>query len=342
MVKVKPSRSDAIDFYNKVRDAFGDESLELHLFIEAFRKYRSSLDSAVFLDKVTTLLGARPDLLRSLNFLFLPDERKIKIRGINDPRRNKAVSKLMFECTIDFVTRARKQLRHHPGVYESFVKIVSTNKGDLVEAYSKVSILLKDFPDLLCDCSRYFPKSVIKRAKEPETSLSCARFGPSYMLLPEAKVKSRPGSGLAAQVLNHHVVLKRNFPMSDSSENQRERCTHVNQHDDELFYSEDYRYELDMLIETIRSAIARIKNFLEQSDRSAGPIKGIRDHLIAADLRCIEQIYGEHGLEMVDGVHKEPRKALPVVLGRFEQKEAEWVKFRSEMNERWKQVHQSQ
>ncbi|OWM86128.1 hypothetical protein CDL15_Pgr010952 [Punica granatum] len=328
MVKVMPSLPDAIEFVHKVRDAFGNESLELHLFYEALREFSLSRDYSVFIDKVPMLLGGRPDLLRSLNF-FMPDECKIEVRGEDDPHHDKAVAKLMFQSTIDFVNMARIQLMPHPGVYESFVEIVSTHRGNLLETYSKVSKLFKDFPELLLDCSRFFPKSVIERATEPET-----RYLPSYRLLPEAKAKSScPRSSLAAQVLNHQLVLKSSVPTSSSSGNQQ---------DDELSLCEDYRYELDMLIETTRSAITHIKSFLGQGDRSAGPIKGIRDHLITADLRCIEQIYGEHGLEMVDEVQKKPTKALPVVLRRLEQRVAQWVGYRSEMNELWKQFRQSQ
>ncbi|PKI51669.1 hypothetical protein CRG98_027971 [Punica granatum] len=134
---------------------------------------------------------------------------------------------------------------------------------------------------------------------------------------------------------------KRAFPSSDSSENQIEYSTRKIQRDDELFRCEDYRYQLNMVMKTPRSAITRTENFLEQGDRSAGPIKGIRDHLIVADLRCIERIYGGDGLEVVDAVHKNPTKVLAVVLRRLEQKEAEWIEYRSETNERWKQFHQS-
>ncbi|OWM86124.1 paired amphipathic helix protein Sin3b-like [Punica granatum] len=310
MVKVMRSLHDAIGFIHKVRDAFGNESLELHLFYEALHEFSSSCDYSVFVDKVTMLLGGRPDLLLSLNF-FMPDECKIEVRGDDDPHHDKAMAKLMFQSTVDFVNRARIQLTLHPGVYELFVEIVSTHRGNLLETYSKVSKLLKDFPELLLDCSSFFPKSVIKRATEPET-----RYLPSYRLLPETKAKSScPRSSLAAQVLNHQLVLKSSFPTSSSSGNQ---------HDDELFFCEDYRYELDMLIETTRSAITRIKSFLEQ------------------DLRCIEQIYGERGLEMADEVQKKPTKALPVVLRRLEQRVAQWVEYRLEMNELWKQFRQSQ
>ncbi|PKI33480.1 hypothetical protein CRG98_046129 [Punica granatum] len=265
MVKVMLSRSDTIGFCHKVRDALGDESLELHLFHEAVLEFRSSRDHSVFVDKVTMLLDGHPDLLHSFNFFFIPDECKIKVRGDNNPHRNKAMAKLMFQSTIDFVNRARKIFRRHPEIYGSFVKIISTHRGNLLEAYNKVSTLLKDFTDLHRDCSRFFPKSVIKTAKKLETRSSCGRFGPSYRLLPEAKVKSScPGPSIAAQVLNHQLVLKSSFPTSDSSGNQCRNSTRENQHNDELFLCEDYRYELDMLIKITRSAITRIKNFLEQ------------------------------------------------------------------------------
>ncbi|OWM86129.1 hypothetical protein CDL15_Pgr010953 [Punica granatum] len=69
-----------------------------------------------------------------------------------------------------------------------------------------------------------------------------------------------------------------------------------------------------------------------------------RDHSVFVDkvtMLCIKQIYSEQGLEIVNEVHKKPMKALPVVLRWLEQREAEWVEFRSEMNKSLKQFHQS-
>ena len=39
------------------------------------------------------------------------------------------------------------------------------------------------------------------------------------------------------------------------------------------------------------------------------------------NLRCIEQIYGEYGLHVIDALRLNPRKALPLILHRLEQKE---------------------
>lgn len=60
---------------------------------------------------------------------------------------------------------------------------------------------------------------------------------------------------------------------------------------------------------------------------------------IALNLRCIERLYGDHGLDVMDILRKNPPLALPVVLTRLKQKQEEWTKCRSDFNKVWADIY---
>ena len=61
--------------------------------------------------------------------------------------------------------------------------------------------------------------------------------------------------------------------------------------------------------------------------------------MAAINLRCIERIYGDHGLDVLDLLRENPNLALPVVLRRLQQKQDEWSVCRAEMNKGWTSVY---
>lgn len=60
---------------------------------------------------------------------------------------------------------------------------------------------------------------------------------------------------------------------------------------------------------------------------------------VALHLRCIERIYGDHGLDVSDILRKNPSLALPVILTRLKQKQEEWTKCRSDLNKVWAEIY---
>ena len=61
--------------------------------------------------------------------------------------------------------------------------------------------------------------------------------------------------------------------------------------------------------------------------------------MVAINLRCIERIYGDHGLDLFDLLRENPTLALPVVLPRLQQKQDEWSVCRAQMNKVWNEVY---
>lgn len=61
--------------------------------------------------------------------------------------------------------------------------------------------------------------------------------------------------------------------------------------------------------------------------------------IAALNLRCIERLYGDHGLDVTDILRKNPAVALPVILTRLKQKQEEWTRCRSDFNKVWAEIY---
>ncbi|XP_069149570.1 paired amphipathic helix protein Sin3-like 2 isoform X4 [Solanum lycopersicum] len=185
---------------------------------------------------------------------------------------------------------------------------------------------------------RYKEKYWGKSIQELDLS-NCQSCTPSYRLLPEDYPipTASQRSELGAQVLNDHWVS-----VTSGSEDYSFKHMRRNQYEESLFRCEDDRFELDMLLESVSSAAKRAEELLNSlNDNSVGadgPIR-IEDHFTALNLRCIERIYGDHGLDVVDILRKNLPVTLPVVLTRLKQKQEEWTKCRSDFNKVWAEIY---
>ncbi|KAF8083225.1 hypothetical protein N665_0787s0007 [Sinapis alba] len=181
---------------------------------------------------------------------------------------------------------------------------------------------------------KYMEKSI------QELDLSeCERCTPSYRLLPSdypiPSVRHRQKSGAA--VLNDHWVS-----VTSGSEDYSFKHTRRNQYEESLFRCEDDRFELDMLLESVGSAAKSAEDLLNSIIEKKVSFEGsfrVEDHFTALNLRCIERLYGDHGLDLTDIVRKNPAAALPVILTRLKQKQDEWTKCREDFNVVWADVY---
>ncbi|GER35778.1 paired amphipathic helix protein Sin3-like 1 [Striga asiatica] len=181
---------------------------------------------------------------------------------------------------------------------------------------------------------KYLGKSI------QELDLSdCQQCTPSYRLLPKDYPISSASqrSDLGAQVLNDHWVS-----VTSGSEDYSFKHMRKNQYEESLFRCEDDRFELDMLLQSVSSTAKRAEELLNSINNNSvgsdGPIL-IEEYFTALNLRCIERIYGEHGLDVMDILRKNPPLALPVVLTRLKQKQEDWTKCRSDFNKVWAEIY---
>ncbi|KAG9153480.1 hypothetical protein Leryth_018740 [Lithospermum erythrorhizon] len=181
---------------------------------------------------------------------------------------------------------------------------------------------------------KYWQKSI------QELDLSnCQRCTSSYRLLPDDYPipSASQRSELGAQVLNDHWVA-----VTSGSEDYSFKHMRRNQYEECLFRCEDDRFELDMLLESVSSTARSVEELLNRMNDNSivadGPIH-IEDQFTALNFRCIERLYGDHGLDVMDIMRKNPSNALPVILTRLKQKQEEWSNCRQDFNNVWSEIY---
>lgn len=96
-----------------------------------------------------------------------------------------------------------------------------------------------------------------------------------------------------------------------------------NHHERNVFKCEDEQYELDMLVEWFKSAV------IYAEEMGGGPVKDKENKMSGRIfLRCIERLYGDQGLEILDIFDKDPQRALPVLRLRLQKKLEELIRYR--------------
>lgn len=164
---------------------------------------------------------------------------------------------------------------------------------------------------------------------------------PSYRLLPKSypRMISSHRTEIGNKVLNDNWVS-----VTSGSEDYSFKHMRKNQYEESLFRCEDDRFELDMLLEstivTAKRVAELVENLHREKDKDGKPstLTKIED-LSSINLRCVERIYGDHGLDIQELLKKNPAVALPVILQRLRQKQEEWSKCREEMNKVWAEVY---
>ncbi|KAA3478609.1 paired amphipathic helix protein Sin3-like 4 isoform X5 [Gossypium australe] len=108
------------------------------------------------------------------------------------------------------------------------------------------------------------------------------------------------------------------------------------------FLSTACRFEMDMLIESVSSTAKRAEDLLNSINENKinmdSPIR-VEEYFTVLNLRCIERLYGDHGLDVMEILHKNPALALSVILTRLMQKQEEWTKCRSDFNKVWAEIY---
>ncbi|XP_022776020.1 paired amphipathic helix protein Sin3-like 4 isoform X2 [Durio zibethinus] len=168
---------------------------------------------------------------------------------------------------------------------------------------------------------------------------NCERCTPSYRLLPENYPipSASQRTELGSEVLNDHWVS-----VTSGSEDYSFKHMRKNQYEESLFRCEDDRFELDMLVESVNVTTKRVEELLEKINNNTikiySPIR-MEEHFTALNLRCIERLYGDHGLDVMDVLRKNAHLALPVILTRLKQKQEEWARCRSDFNKVWAEIY---
>ena len=190
----------------------------------------------------------------------------------------------------------------------------------------------------------------------------CRRCSPSYRALPRdyPAPPCSERSEMEAKVLNNIWV---SLPVG-SEESYSFRHMRKNTYEEILFRVEDERFEIDMVIDSNATTLARLEPIAEeiaqlaqeelkideitQNVKTASDSFGMggrkfeyrfdKSILGVIHRNSIARIYGDAGQEMLDLMVKNPTVAIPVVVKRLQQKDKEWRAVRNRMNRTWKDL----
>ncbi|CAN1852663.1 Paired amphipathic helix protein Sin3-like 4 [Linum perenne] len=238
----------------------------------------------------------------------------------------------------NFLRPAKAEDRHRERMRGDGAKERDRETGERDGLDRNIAFTNKDSGSQKMSLSSSKDKFLWKPVSELDLS-NCDSCTPSYRLLPKnypipiASQRTRIGG----QVLNDHWVS-----VTSGSEDYSFKHMRKNQYEESLFRCEDDRFELDMLLESVNVTTKRVEELLDKINNTT--IKGedpirVEDHLTAINLRCIERLYGDHGLDVMDVLRKNMSLALPVVLTRLKQKQEEWARCRADFNKVWAEIY---
>ncbi|KAI4389240.1 hypothetical protein MLD38_001488 [Melastoma candidum] len=301
---LKSMYGEGFIFCDKVKERLGSAD-DYQAFLKCLHMYSNGIIKRNDLQVlVTDLLGKYPDLMDEFNDFLGRCE---NIDGF--------LAGVMFKRSLTSEGRMNRSVK----VEEKDREVKREVEGQKEKERSKEKYMWKSIQELdLSDCQR------------------CT---PSYRLLPNDYPISQASqrSELGAQVFNDHWVS-----VTSGSEDYSFKHMRKNQYEESLFRCEDDRFELDMLLESVSSTAKRTEELLhsinEDSNNMEIPFQ-IENYFTALNLRCIERLYGDHGLDVMEILRKNPTLALPVILTRLKQKQEEWTGCRSDFNKVWADIY---
>ncbi|KAJ1264325.1 hypothetical protein BS78_09G255000 [Paspalum vaginatum] len=154
----------------------------------------------------------------------------------------------------------------------------------------------------------------------------CTRCTTSYYVLPEncSTLNSSYGTKLGQSIFNDTLV---------SATSGREDCFKFrtkNNYEETILKCEDDMFETDMLLQRYKATAEFIGNLQDHVDRDMK----IQEHLTPLHRRCIEQLYDEHGLDMLDALCEEidTSTAIAILHSRLNQKIEDLSEARLSLN----------
>ncbi|XP_073300392.1 paired amphipathic helix protein Sin3-like 4 isoform X3 [Primulina huaijiensis] len=309
-------------FCEKVKERLQDP-INYEKFSDCVRSYkRKFITSSQFRILVASLLGSHPDLMEECEDFIIYVE-KTGCLGNNKTivRSLKVEDRDAYDHDGEGMDKnkdhdIRESERYDRGIAFN-PKDVSGHRMSLYA--SKDKLMAKSIHELdLIDCE------------------SCT---PSYRLLPQNYPISLAShrTEIGAKVLNDRWVS-----VTSGSEDYSFKHMRKNQYEESLFRCEDDRFELDMLLESVNATTKHVEELLDSINVNTSMTDSsfrVEDHLTALNLRCIERLYGDHGLDVMDVLRKNALLSLPVILTRLKQKQEEWARCRSEFNKVWAEIY---
>ena len=377
----KPIEFDhAISYITKIQNRFSTETKTFKTFLDILHCYQNEQHSInEVLDQVYDLFQGHLDLLKEFTY-FLPnsirDSALLEImnrtsKPQNIDQKSKVCSTKIKKPTppsiesndvnfsipsLDYkiINRIKDTLGDKDS-WKEFLKCLDLFAQDLIsrselfallnDLFSNDSRLLEEFSNFLSSHGASDEPTENAWFSMPLSSIdfsNCRHCTPSYRALPNSYPKPTfsERTAICRSVLNDTWV---SVPIgSEDSNGPNHR---YNQYQEAMFKCEDDRYEIDMLIETNKSAIAaleplahEIQTLIDSESQFNFRFRLEKRALSVIHLKAISQVYGNHGAFILELLRRNPAGAIPIILNRLKEKEKEWSRNRIKFNDTWKKV----
>ncbi|KAL7063042.1 hypothetical protein AAHC03_01798 [Spirometra sp. Aus1] len=155
--------------------------------------------------------------------------------------------------------------------------------------------------------------------------------GASYRALPadfpQPKCSGRAKSAIARTVLNDSYISFSSLTSEDSQFVSSKK----NQYEENMYHTEDERYEADMIMEVNRAALQNlivVKRRIDRMSRDEQQNFHLDDLLGGTSAilmkKAIHRVYGDKAGDVIYGLKTCPATVVPIVIQRMRQKDNEW------------------
>ncbi|KAF8091961.1 hypothetical protein N665_0430s0001, partial [Sinapis alba] len=334
---------EAIDFVNKIKARFGDDDRAYKRFLDILNMYRKEGKSiSSVYQEVTLLFQGHADLLAEfVNFLPNSSGSGSGSNAVPHDRSSSlhAMHPLHFDKKLKIGSRRDEYTAHSDQREDGDENLVaaSNSRGKSLNQGQWPGYRQVEDNEFGHENVVFGQKNNMAKGINELDLTDCVQCTPSYRHLPDdypIPISSYRNS-LGEKVLNDHWVS-----VTSGSEDYSFKHMRKNQYEESLFRCEDDRFELDMLLESVNAAIKRVETLLEKINNNtiSTPIC-IKEHLSVLNLRCIERLYGDYGLDVMEILKKNSHIALPVILTRLKQKQEEWARCRFDFRKVWADVY---
>eukprot|EP01135_Chromosphaera_perkinsii_P004375 Nk52_evm26s279 gene=Nk52_evmTU26s279 len=242
--------------------------------------------------------------------------------------------------------------------YENFLRCINLYTVEVLNRTELVSLVqgfLSKHQDLITQFKQFVgykeptdlaPKTsvMVKDQWQEIDYTACKRHGCSYRCLPK-NYQLPKCSGRSAEekaVLNDLWV---SFPTW--SEDSTFVTSRKNVYEESLYKCEDERYELDMvrecnlsLLKGLESVNKKISALSPDEIASFKLDKKLGTGSEVIPVKALSRLYGEKHHEVYEAMQNNPVVAVPVILKRVKEKDAEWQSAQREWLKIWREVHE--
>ncbi|KAF8378361.1 hypothetical protein HHK36_029700 [Tetracentron sinense] len=319
----KQTLHDSCAYLKNMKCRFRDKTENYKQFLQLVTYFNAKIIKyADFIAKVEVLLGGHGKLISGLN-VFLPYGYEITIP-------QPPLMKSFNVESAEFFKKIKETFQGDDHVYKSFLLILykrGKENTPITEVSRQVSALFYNHPDLFKEFLHFLPDP---SSTDPWQHVPCGRN--SSAKRGRTITSHVPDHGKAFMKVDHE---QRKRPKKDKQrielgalvlDDNRAFVTSERKHMCKDQYKEcklkweDARFEVDLVLLRAAGTITAVEKLLDKIKDNAFTL----DNPITINLRCIEQIYGEYGLEVMDALHKNPTIVLPLILTRLQQKKVEW------------------